>query len=476
MEKFVGRHEELKDLKRFLDKQTASLIVIKGRRRIGKSTLVEKFAQLNKVKLYTFVGLPPDEEITAQAQRDEFAAQLGLKSSNIQDWRDLFSILADKIKTEKAIVLFDEISWMARGDSTFRGKLKNVWDLKFKKNTQLMLVLCSSVSGWIEKNILENTGYVGRISYVLSLNELPLSDCNKFWNDAAGIVSSFEKLKIMNITGGVPRYLEEINPNISAEENIKNLCFKKGSLLFEEFDRIFNDTFVKRSNLYKNLLQKILVGKFEYEAIYKKLGVEKSGSISQYLGDLEKAGFVKRDYTWNLQEARKGKFSKYRINDNYVRFYLKYIEPNKEQIVNGAFENRSLTSLPGWETIMGLQFENLVLSNRKTIKALLRIKPEDVINDNPYFQTKTVRQEACQIDYLIQTRFNTLYVCEIKFSKDPVKPSVIQAVDKKIKNLKLKKHVSYRPVLIHVNGVSDDIMDSRYFAEIIDFSQLLEGE
>ena len=83
MEKFVGRHEELKDLKRFLDKQTASLIVIKGRRRIGKSTLVEKFAQLNKVKLYSFVGLPPDEEITAQAQRDEFAAQLGLKSCNI---------------------------------------------------------------------------------------------------------------------------------------------------------------------------------------------------------------------------------------------------------------------------------------------------------------------------------------------------------------------------------------------------------
>lgn len=476
---FVGRKQELFDLKQFLEKRIASFLVVKGRRRIGKSRLIEEFAKLNKLKLYSFLGLAPENGITAQTQRDEFARQLGLKNANIQDWTDLFEILANTVKSttkEKVVIFLDEITWMAMDDSTFLGKLKNAWDLKFKKNNKLILIVCGSVSSWIDKNILTSAGFVGRISYVLTLEGLPLYDCNKFWDNAGGVIAPYDKLKALSITGGVPRYLEELNVFQSAEANIQKLCFKKGGLLYEEFNRIFNSTFVKRSKIYKNILTHILVGRYDPEKIYDALKIKKTGTIIEYLTDLESAGFVKRDYTWNIKTGKKSKLSKYRISDNYIRFYLKYIEPNQDLIERGAFENRTLTSLPGWETILGLQFENLVLNNRKEVQNLLEVKPDDVIYDNPFFQTKTKRQEGCQIDYLIQTRFNTLYVCEIKFSKNLIGAGVINEVKEKIKKLKLPAGISCRPVLIHANSVTDDLLDERYFANIIDFSELLKKQ
>jgi hypothetical protein len=122
---------------------------------------------------------------------------------------------------------------------------------------------------------------------------------------------------------------------------------------------------------------------------------------------------------------------------------------------------------------MGLQFENLVVHNRKTVWKLLNILPDEIVMDGPFFQKETNRNPGCQIDYLIQTRFNTLYVCEIKFSKKPIDKKVIQDVEEKIKRLKAPRHFSMRPILIHVNGVDDSLIDEGYFDKIIDFGQLL---
>jgi hypothetical protein len=129
--------------------------------------------------------------------------------------------------------------------------------------------------------------------------------------------------------------------------------------------------------------------------------------------------------------------------------------------------------LPEWNTIMGLQCENLVLHNRKQLHSLLKIPPEDVICENPFFQKTTQRLSGCQIDYLIQTKFGTLYVCEIKFSKSPIGSSILQEMEAKIRALKPSRGFSVRPVLIHVNGVTEDVVDADYFAAIIDLGQLL---
>ncbi len=472
---FFGREKELDTLKRVLKKNIASFVVIRGRRRIGKSTLVEEFAK--PFKFYSFAGIVPNEKTTAQSERDEFSSQLanqGFPNIQAQDWNDLFWMLAEKTAKGRVVILLDEISWMGSCDSDFLGKLKNVWDQHFKKNPKLVLVLCGSASSWIEKNILESTGFVGRVSSVLTLEELPLKDCHAFWGKNAKNISAMEKLKILSVTGGIPRYLEEVNPALSAEENIKNLCFTKGALLFNEFEHIFSKIFLRDSDTYKKILGILASGEKDFETIRSELGMV-SGRILEYLEELSLSGFVKRDYTWHLQDGADAKLSRFRLSDNYLRFYLKYINPYKTKIERNSFDFKSLGALPGWNSIMGLQFENLVLNNRELIWKLLRIRPEDIVSENPFFQNKTVKQAGCQIDYLIQTRFESLYVCEIKFSKHPIPYQIIDEIQTKINRLKRPKHMSCRPVLIHVNGVSGDVEESRYFAEIIDFSAVLKS-
>ena len=470
---FIGRNKELSQLNSLLDKKSASLVVVKGRRRIGKSRLIEEFGKA--LKIYTFSGVLPNEKTTLKSQLNEFGWQLGKAlnqpSFKEDDWNDLFLRLANQTRTGRVIIFFDEISWMGSCDPDFLGKLKNAWDLEFKKNPRLILVSCGSVSAWIEKNILSSSGFLGRVSLSLTVEELPLFDCNNFWIESGDNISAYEKFKVLSVTGGIPKYLEEIQSNLSAEENIKNLCFDRAGLLFNEFEQIFTDIFSNRSDIYKRIVQCLADGKYEYEEIYKKLNVEKSGVISEYLDELVKSGFLRRDFSWNIKTGKTSKFSRYRISDNYLRFYLKYIIPNKEKIERGSYANQSLAALPGWEGAMGLQFENLVLNDRQQILKILQINPDDVIYDNPFFQHKTIRQEGCQIDYLIQTRFDTLYVCEIKFSKHPIKVNIIGEMQEKMRRLKAPRHVSRRAVLIHVNGVHDDIVDSRYFSNIIDFGQ-----
>jgi hypothetical protein len=349
------------------------------------------------------------------------------------------------------------------------GKLKIAWDLYLKNNPQLILIVCGSISSWIEENILSSTGFLGRISLDIILEEMPLYECNEFWSAEQDRVSAFDKLKILAVIGGVPRYLEEIITNQSAKANIQKLCFQKEGFLFNEFERIFSDLFSNRSTIYKKIIQRLAEGPSELKDIYNALNVEKSGIVSKYMDDLITAGFVSQDFTWHLKTGQDSKLSYYRLKDNYLRFYLKYIEPNKKKILK-----QPLKLLPQWQVIMGLQFENLVLSNRKSIQQILNIDASEIVNDNPYFQRKSASQAGCQIDYMIQTKFGTCYLCEIKFSAQTLHVNVIDEIKEKIKNLKRPKNFSIRPVLIHVNGVSDEIIESEFFSSIIDFRLLLE--
>ena len=474
-DKFIGRQKELKTLNRLLGMRSASLVVINGRRRIGKSRLIDEFAKT--MKHYTFSALPPREGMTAQVQRDEFARQFqeqfgfpGLKADN---WGDLFTLLAKQTQQGRLVILFDEISWMATGDPDFLGKLKVAWDVHFKKNSQLIFILCGSVSSWIEKNIIRSTGYLGRPTLHMTLNGLPLPDCNQFWGTNSTNISSFEKFKYLSVTGGVPRYLELLNPQLTAEKNIQFLCFSKDGPLFDEFRHIFDDVYKSRSPIYLGIIEYLAKGKATQEQISQHVNIAYGGDLSDYLNDLVIGGFVARDHTWTLKTGNVSRLSYYRLKDNYTRFYLKYILPNKERIEKGQFEERSLSTLPGWSTILGLQFENLVLNNRKEIIRQLGIAPEDVVFDNAFFQRKTTRQSGCQIDYLIQTRHDCVYVREIKFSRFAITPDVINEVKEKTERLKLPKHFSSRSVLIHVNGVREDVADSTFFSDIIDFGTLL---
>lgn len=469
--RFIGRKEELAGLKGLLKKKTSSLVVIRGRRRIGKSRLAEEFSKVF-TKHYVLTGIPPEKGVTAKNQRDEFRRQmrrLEISVTESDDWGDLFTDLAVHCAQGSVLVVLDEITWMGSLDPTFLPKLQAIWDMHFKKNPQLILVISGSNSAWIEKNILSSTGFFGRPSFQLQLKELPLFLCNEFWGTSLSQINPYEKFKILAITGGIPRYLEEIRTGLSAEQNILQLCYQSTGILFNEFEQIFSDLFAKRNHIYKELVCQVANGRYTLTEIVESLGRTKSGDFSEYLDELVEAGFLARDTGWNIGHFREERPSHYRVCDNYVRFFLKYIEPYKNRILSGR-----ITSLPqGWKSIMGLQFENLVCNNADSLLRALAIAPDDVVWSGPYIQIPGTRRQGCQIDYLIHTKHRVLYVCEIKFSDREIPFSVAKEINEKSKRLKVPKGFSIRFVLIHVNGISEQIEQEESISNIINFGEFL---
>ena len=474
--KFIGRKKELESLELLLKKKSASLVVIRGRRRVGKSRLIKEF--VSDKNNWIFSGLPPVPGITKQRQLDAFSVQisqnLNMPKIQVSEWIEHFTFLGNQARGRKIVIVLDEISWMGSEDEDFLGQLKTAWDLYLSENSDLILILCGSASSWIVENILNSTGFVRRISLDMVLDELSMEESAEFWGSKRNKISAYEKFKLLAVTGGIPKYLEEIIPSQSAEDNIQRLCFQSEGLLFREFDQIFSDLFSKKATTYSKIAKTLTHSSLSLDEICHNLAVEKSGYISRCLDDLALAGFIQEDCTWNLSNHEESRLKKFRLKDNYLRFYLRYIEPNKDRISKNLFESKSFMYLPGWESVMGLQFENLVLNNLKTLCRILRIDLLEISNAGPFFQRKTKRQKGCQIDLMIQTKHNTLYVCETKFSTSEVKSAVIEDMEKKIESLSIPKGFSIRPVLIHVNGVSQTVMESELFNNIVNFSQFFE--
>ena len=468
---FFGREPELEQLDNFFKKPIAAIAACCGRRRIGKSTLIEHAAK--GYPFYEFYGLPPREGITNQDQLDNFSRLLSKHFSipfvQFSDWQEAFDMLAGLTKQGNYVVFLDEISWMGGKDKDFPGKLKGVWDTQFKKNPAFKLILCGSVSSWIQENILRSKGFVGRVSLTIDLEELPLHQANRFWSEAP-YISSYEKFKILCVTGGIPRYLEEINPKIDAEKNIKQLAFTAGGLLVTEFDKIFSDLFGKNAEEYQSIIRLLVHQPLSAEEIAKLLNIELSGHLSNKLTVLKECGFLVRDYVWQEKKCLQ-KLSKYRLRDNYLRFYLKYIESKKELIEKKLYQDIDLENLPNWSNIMGLQFENLVLNNLNQIVKILGISPESLYSASPYFQNPTKSNLGCQVDLLIQTKY-TLYLIEIKFCK-MIGIEIIDEVIQKIERLKIPKTVSLRPVLIYQGELSKQILKENFFSNLIAFDDLL---
>lgn len=471
---FVGRENDLKLLNGLFDLNKAAIAVCAGRRRIGKSTLIQQFGRKAKTFL-EFQGLPPREGITKKDQLNAFSEQLAKQTSlpklNLESWFQAFSLLNNVIKKEKTVILLDEISWMAIRDKDFAGQLKIAWDTELKHHSKLILVLCGSVSSWIDENIFNSAGFVGRISLKLAPGELSLFHCNLFWGKKADRVDTKEKLKMLSVTGGVPRYLEEINPNLPAEENIRRICFSKEGFLFSEFDQIFRDIFSSRATAYKRIVSALVGSPKTLSNVADYLKRERGGDLSRYLDDLSASGFISKDVVFGPGQKGASKLVRYRLKDNYLRFYLKYLEPIKDKIEKGLFSEVAMESLTEWETIMGFQFENLVLNNIRSVCSLLAINKNTVKSAAPYFQRKTQRKKPCQIDLLIETKY-TVYVCEIKFRKI-ISKAVINDVQVKIERLKLPDGISARPILIYSGGLHPGIEEDGFFDRILHFDELL---
>ena len=243
-----------------------------------------------------------------------FVEQLSLQSDVVEavpdSWLKAFKMLAGAVPTRRrTVVLLDEISWMGQYDPNFPGELKVAWDNWFKNKANLMLVVCGSVSAWISENILNNTGFVGRRSEDIVLDELPLGDCVRFWGRAAPRLAPSDLIDVLSVTGGVPRYLEEVDPALSADENIRTLCFSPKGMLVGEFEELFASAFGERALQKKAILRVLVSGAKSGGEIAEALGSANSGHLTDRLEELEIAGFIAKDAGMNPATGRPSRLS-----------------------------------------------------------------------------------------------------------------------------------------------------------------------
>ena len=230
MQPFVGRTAELENLHKLFGKGTASLVVIHGRRGIGKSRLAQQFA--SRTPHYIFTGVS-----RAADQKKEIALQMEYEGDcSSATWEDLFFHIAQKTQQGKIVLVLDEIRLIGTNEPLFLKNFALAWNLHFKNNPNLILILCCPTCNWINENIFNDKEFEEIISLNILLEELPLHECNEFWN--IDQYSTLDKLKVLSLTGGIPLYLEDLIPaSLDVETNIKKLFQKEN--FYSELDRVF---------------------------------------------------------------------------------------------------------------------------------------------------------------------------------------------------------------------------------------------
>ena len=467
---FVGRDRDLKDLEALWGRDQGVLVTCRGRRRIGKSTLIEEFAARSADKFICIEGLPPRKGMTDAVQRRWFCEKVAEYSGHeviyAPTWSLAFAQLDELLKSDRrTVMLLDEISWLGGYNPDFAGYLKEAWDRKFRKHPNLVFVLCGSVSAWIAENILNSTGFVGRDSLDIELKELTPFQCQQMLGPAGVRMSVREKIDLLSVTGGVPKYLEDVRPELSVDENVRRMCFMPRGILFREFDETFSGVFGRRARTRGRILRFLMSGPKSAAELAEIDGKTPNGSYARALKDLRMAGYVAGDGGLNPCTGEPSREERFRISDNYTRFYLHYIEPRRRMVEKDTFEFSSLEQLKGLETMFGLQFENLVLGNLQTLFPMLGLEESLVLSAAPFFQRATADRERCQIDLMIQTQRMAMVV-EIKRRRE-IGHEIIDEVDEKVRKLRLGSRLSLRTALVYDGRLSPSVAADRYFDFLI---------
>ncbi len=473
---FFGRQEELKALATAIRSDQSTVAIVKGRRRVGKTTLIKEFCRQFSGKSFYFTNSPPDPKITDAKERELFADQakrvFGLPyRPPHESWYDLLSFISDQCRETNTLLVIDEINWMGTKTPGFINTFYQVRETQMASKKGFLLLFAGSLTSWLKEHILQNTGWVGRISLDLTVPELPLHLAARFW-ESTPRVSIQEIVRHLCLVGGVPRYLEEFNPHDAFNKNLKRVFLQPSGMLYDEFEKVFSELFSHQHGVMREMLQALATSStyLTLAELAEQLGRSPNGVLSDAARALEDAGFIRRESSWSIaKNPAIGRRHWLRIIDNYTLLYFRSMWLGKQRRPGQTLTIENL------QVILGLQWENLVVNHQQQWWSFLGIEARDVVMAHPYRQPKTQRRRGCQIDLLIQTRHNTLYLCEIKFLENPIGVSIIEEVERKIQALRRPRQFSLRTVLVHVNGVTEGVVDASYFDAILSAEQLLKG-
>lgn len=412
---FVGRVEERKELDRCVASNRSELVIVYGRRRVGKTFLIEQhFGQKFD---FWYVGrrnIPTKEQLR---QFGRALTKYSGKSYKLSTWYEAFDALSDYLETlpreKKKVVFIDEMPWIDRVHSNFVSAFEGFWNGWAMSRNDIVLIATGSATSWMRDKLVENKGGLhSRITSQLHISPFTLGETEQYLEKAGMNWDRYQVLQTYMVLGGVPFYYSLLDPSLSLVQNIDKLFFNKDGKLRFEFDELYNALF-KYADRYIDVV-KVLSNK-RYGMTYKELActIKIEGSqLSKILKNLERCDFIER---WS-QYGNKKREEVLRLTDFFTLFYYKFIDARNNREDEWWSKNSDSHSVYSW---MGVSFEMVCLKHYKNIKEALGLKV--VSTDISTWHTNANEKEGtpgAQIDMILDRADRLIHLCEIKFSTD----------------------------------------------------------
>ena len=322
---FVDRKKELAFLNNEFKKKESSLIIIYGRRRIGKTALIKEFGR-NKDMLYFLAT--EESELQNMITFRELAANnidndlLNYTSSN--RWDTFFDAIIRYKSKNKKIIVIDEFQYLCKSNPAFPSIFQKIWDEKLK-DKNVMVILCGSLINMIESQTLNyNSPLYGRRTGQIKLKQIPYENYKEFW---VRNMNERELVENYAITGGVPKYIESFKGNENIYDKIKKYIINSESYLYEEPLFLLQHE-VNEVGSYFSIIKSIMAGNRKLGNIATSLSVSPT-NLSKYLQTLINLDILEREVPITEENQEKSKKGQYKVKDNFIAFWFQFIYPNK---------------------------------------------------------------------------------------------------------------------------------------------------
>jgi uncharacterized protein len=420
----VGREPEKEILDEIMASPSAELVAVYGRRRVGKTYLIKTY--LKQHLTFEYSGI---HNITTTLQLEKFTGAMALQLNAgtalkvPANWFEAFSLLASllkkKLRKNKIVLFFDEFPWMQTPKSNFLAAFEDFWNTWAADKPNLVCILCGSAASWMIQNVVRNKGGLhNRLTRKILLAPFSLYETEAFLKSHGVLLDHYQLIQLYMAMGGIPQYLKQAKPGLSAAQVIDAACFTKAGFLHTEFTDLFRALFDGAERHLKII--RALAAKpsgLSRNELIKTCKLQSGGSTTSLLDDLTESGFI-TPYT---PFGKVSKDSIYKLTDEYTRFYIKFIEPNKP---GGKGTWAKLSATQSWKSWSGLAFETICQKHAAAIKMALGIS--GMYTETTAWKGKSsTGKMASQIDLLIVRQDNCINICEMKFYASPF------AIDKK---------------------------------------------
>lgn len=426
---FIGRDRELTTLNKLYKSNKFEFVVIYGRRRVGKTALINRFIE-NKNAIY-FMGV----ESNAKQNLENFSKSIIEYTTGIETETSFLSFQAalehifKMSEKERIILAIDEYPYVARSSKSLASTLQLLID-KYKDNSKLMLILCGSSMSYMEDHVLAyKAPLYGRRTAQMKILPFDFDDTCRYFEH----FSDEDKALIYGIVGGTPQYLLQMNDELSVEDNIKNTYLNSTSALFEEPENLLKQE-VREPALYNAIITAIATGASRMSEISGKVG-EDTNVCSTYIKNLISLGIIQKETPYGEKASRK---SVYSIEDNMFRFWYRFIPENNSIIARGAADLAYERIVPFLPDYMGKVFEEIC--KQYLWKLLLSGKcPVNFSTLGRWWGNDPVAKSQVEIDILAEQDKNTALFGECKWTNEKVDLGVLETLVKRSKLFSYEK-------------------------------------